>query len=181
MPPALLLTLFSSLIPPLHFALPSSSSPPSSHTPLPPMPGTRSTQTDPRKESQAPELTALGLHGSPLPSLHLQPQPDLQVGVRPGHQGPELLPGWSGVSGPASGVGGTILTPQRKLGVQCGGGLAAHLGLQGWYPFLLPLLPLPVAHPSPLPSPQHASQRSLGVGELRCGLRRSPERGRGRA
>lgn len=77
MPPALLLTLFSSLMPPLHFALPSSSSPPSSHTPLPPMPGTRPTQTDPRKESQAPELTVLGLLGSPLPSLHLQPQPDL--------------------------------------------------------------------------------------------------------
>lgn len=183
MPPALLLTLFSSLIPPLHFALPSSTSPPSSHTPLPPMPGTRATQTDPRKESQAPELTALGLHGSPLPSLHLQPQPDLQVGVRPGHQGPELLPGWSGVSGPASGVGGTILPPRGSWVCSAGVGWqliwGSKAGTHFCSPYCLFRRPTP-PHP-PLPSPQHASQRSLGVGELRCGLRRSPERGRGPA
>lgn len=154
MPPALLLTLFSSLIPPLHFALPSSSSPPSSHTPLPPMPGTRSTQTDLRKESQAPELTALGLHGSPLPSLHLQPQPDLQVGVRPGHQGPELLPGWSGVSGPASGVGGTILPP-RGSWVCSAGWVGSSSGAPRLVPISAPLIASSGGPPLPTPHSHH--------------------------
>lgn len=109
-----------------------------------------------------PRLIRVRSLGSPLLPFISSPQPDLQAGARSGHRGPELFPGSiaprTGLFDPESGLGGTILGPE-----EAGAGLPTQRQLQGWYPFLLLLLPLPEVPLTPTHIPTLAGSRARKV------------------